>query len=145
LAHAVLRREREHRLGAEHVEAVVLALRQAGIVDDGHVDHGLHVAAPEQVLHLALADVEVVDLEVLRCPGKGTAIDSDHPICLVQHAREHAAEIAADPGDEDGVARHPLTLAWATAYEMRLLWNRQNYRGGVVPGLDAAAVAGDLA
>src|SRR3989440_6577647 len=26
-----------------------------------------------------------------------------------------------------------------------LLWNRQHYRGGVVPGLDAAAVAGDLA
>src|SRR2546427_13138041 len=26
-----------------------------------------------------------------------------------------------------------------------LLWNRQHYRGGVVPGFDAAAVAGDLA
>src|SRR2546428_13829491 len=26
-----------------------------------------------------------------------------------------------------------------------LLWDRQHYRGGVVPGLDAAAVAGDLA
>ena len=79
-------------------------------MDDRHVDHGLDVAAPEQVLRLALADVEVVHLEVLRRPREGSPIDSHHPVRLVQQPRQPPAEVAADSGDEDGVARHPATL-----------------------------------
>ena len=94
------------------------------VVEDPHVDQGPDVPLAEEVLGLALADVELVDLQVLRPAGERPPVDPDDPLLAVQELGEGPPQVAGDPGDRDCrlLRGHPSSPYQNTLFRSRSPW-----------------------
>ena len=116
--HAVV----EQLLGAAHVHVVAHLLGDAEVADEAEVDDGVGPLGAEDVLELALAQVDLVDGDVLRPPLPGHAVDAADLEAVEKAPGEEPSLAARDAGDEDffhcisaGLRPHPNRSARSRA------------------------------
>ena len=101
---------------------MVLGLGQARVVHDAQVDERLDLSLAEDVLDLALADVELVHRQILGPALERAAVETRDALGAVQLARERPPEVAADPGDEDHVAHQKKSPPRSTRPRSIMVW-----------------------
>src|SRR6185369_11804503 len=88
---------------AEDVHLVARLGVAAEMADERQVDDRRRALGPEDVLELALPDVELVDAKARRMAFPVRPVDADQIERVREPARDQAALAAGDPGDEDGL------------------------------------------
>src|SRR4030095_1467241 len=91
----------EQLLGAAHVDVVAHLLGNPEMADLAHVHDGGGLLGAEDVLELALAQIDLVDRDVLGPAFPGDLVDAAHLEAVEEAPREEASLPARDARDED--------------------------------------------
>ncbi len=95
--HAVV----EELLGAAHVDVVAHLLGDAEVAHHAHVHDGGRLLGAEDVLELPLAQVHLVDGDVLGPPLPGHAVDAADLVGVQKAAGQQSSLAPRDSRDQD--------------------------------------------